>query len=71
MTNREKLDEALRLLGDAQKDLNVEAAPCHACGLHVKANWSEAQAAESLRSARTKLGRLLEHEDLQAWLDRL
>lgn len=70
MTNREKLLEALRLMNEARNSLNQETTPCGACGLHVKQNWSESQAAETLRGARAKIGRLLEHKDLQPWLDR-
>lgn len=70
MTNREKLLEALRLLNEARDDLNQEATPCGACGLHVKQNWLESQAAETLRGSRAKIGRLLENPELQPWLDR-
>lgn len=70
MTNREKLQEVLRLLAELRGTLNQETTPCCACGLNVKQNWSESQAAETLRGGRAKLERLLEHRDLQPWLDR-
>lgn len=70
MTNREKLLEALRLLNAARDGLNQEATSCTACGLHVKQNWLESQAAETLRGSRAKIGRLLENPELQPWLDR-
>lgn len=69
MTNREKLEEAVRLISSARANLQQETIPCEACGLHVKTNWSEYQAAETLKGVRQKLNRLVDHEGLQDWLD--
>lgn len=70
MTNRQKLLEAVRLLSEARASLNQEKTPCPTCGVHVKQSWMECQAGEAIRGTRAKLERLLEHKDLQAWLDR-
>lgn len=70
MTNRQKLQEAVQQGAVSWLRLARASDRSRACGLNVKQNWSESQAAETLRGGRAKLERLLEHRDLQPWLDR-
>ena len=69
-TNRQRLQEALQLIEQAQKGLNREGRECPSCGLCVRENWSEHQVGETLRGALTRLQRLLNNTGLQPWLDR-
>lgn len=69
-TNRQRLLKAIQLIEAAKATLNRGKHACEHCGLTVRHNWSEDQAGETLGGAVTKLTRLLDHKDLQPWLDR-
>ena len=71
MTNRDRLQEAMRQIEAAAGSLDTSGHVCGTCGLHVRDKWSEQQAAVTLRGLISKLERTLAAADLQAWLDRL
>jgi hypothetical protein len=69
-TNRERLTLASALLRESLASLDVSAHTCESCGLVKKHNWSEEQAATTIRGLVTKIERTLEADGLQAWLDK-
>lgn len=70
MTNRDRLREAMNLVSEAKKSLDVETHTCPTCSLGVAMNWSEKQAAETLSGVFSRLNKLQAHEGLKEWLDR-
>jgi hypothetical protein len=69
MPNRERLQEAIRQIEAAAGSLNSGGHTCGACGLRVRDNWSEHQAAVTLQGVVNKLERTMEAPNLQAWLE--
>lgn len=69
MTNRERLEEARRLLTEATASLDTASHTCPTCQLTVKENWSQEQAATTLQGLVKKIDRTLEAPNLKTWLD--
>lgn len=68
-TNRQRLVSAMDLVEEAADGLNTDGYACSSCGLTVRENFAENQAAESLGGVFTKLRRTVENRELHRWLD--
>lgn len=69
MTNRQRLEEAKKLLEEATGSLNKASHKCPTCHLTVREDWSQEQAATTLSGLVKKIDRTLEAPNLQPWLD--
>jgi hypothetical protein len=68
MTNQERLNEAIRLIGEAASGLRTEGHACSSCGLTVRKHFAENQTADTLGGVLTKLRRTATNPDLGDWL---